>query len=145
MGFRWVWASLGIIALALPALELVAIYQVWGVLGAWTLAWLALAALAGFWLMALERLAFLPRVVATLAGGGSPWGILTGSGLRFVGAGLLIFPGPLSDALGLLLLLASLIPGGARAGRDAPPMGAPRHGPRAANDDIIEGEYKRVD
>lgn len=145
MGFRWVWASLGIIALALPALELVAIYQIWGLIGAWTLAWLALAALAGFWLIALERLAFLPRIVASLSGGASPWGIITGSGLRFVAAGLLIFPGPLSDAVALLLLLASLLTGGVQPTRAPPGMGSPRHGPRAANDEIIEGEYKRVD
>jgi UPF0716 protein FxsA len=142
MVFRWVAVILGIIALGLPLLELVGIYQVWGVAGWWTLAWLALSALAGIWLMALERLAFLPRMVASLANGGAPFGVLTGSGLRFVAAALLIFPGFFSDAVAVLLLLYSLLPGRAR------PVAAGRgqqHAPRAANEDIIEGEYRRVD
>ncbi len=133
-----------IIAVALPLLELVGIYHVWGMYGAWTLAWLLLAVLLGMWLMALERLAFLPRLLAAMAQGGAPLGVLTGSGLRFIAAGLFMFPGFFSDAAGLLLLLASLVPGlGARSPQQAA-TGA-RHGPRAANDDVIEGEFHRVD
>lgn len=122
-------------------LELVGIYQIWRVAGWWTLAWLALSALAGIWLLALERVTFLPRMLASLAGGEAPFSLLTGSGLRFIAAGLLIFPGPYSDLLAILLLLTSLLFGaGAK-----PAPGRPQTGPRAANDDIIEGEYHRVD
>lgn len=143
MGLRWVAVILGIIALALPLLELVGIYQVWGIIGWWTLVALALAALAGIWLMALERLTFMPRMLAAMANGGAPFGILTGSGLRFVAAGLLIFPGFFSDAVALFMLLASLLAG--RRGSAARGPGGPAHGPRAANDDVIEGECRRVD
>jgi len=143
MGLRWVAVILGIIALALPLLEMVGIYHVWGIAGWWTLVALALAGMAGIWLMALERLTFLPRIVAVMANGGAPFGILTGSGLRFVAAGLLIIPGFFSDAVALVLLLASLLPG--RRGQARPADGRPTQGPRAANDDVIEGEYRRVD
>jgi UPF0716 protein FxsA len=132
---------LAIIAFALPVLELVGIYQIWQVAGGWTLVWLAMAGLFGLWLMALERLAFLPRMLASLASGSAPFAVLTGSGLRFIAAGLLIFPGALSDGLALILLLASLF----FSSPQMPAPEAPRHGPRAANDDIIEGEYKRMD
>lgn len=139
---------LGIIALALPVLELVGIYHIWQLAGWWTLVWLALAVIAGIQLMALERLAFLPRMMASLSSGQMPFAILTGSGLRFVAAGLLIFPGAISDALALVLLLVSLFfrgPKSAASGADAAGTATPGYRPRAANDDIIEGEFRRED
>ncbi len=147
MALRWVAGSLGIIALALPLLELVGIYQVWHYAGWWTLALLALAALAGIWLMALERLAFMPRMLATLASGAAPFAVLTGSGIRFIAAGLLIFPGFFSDALAVLLILASLFFRGAApsAAPRQPGGGMPPRDGRAANDDVIEGEFERID
>jgi UPF0716 protein FxsA len=125
--------------LAFPALEMVAIYQLWTVLGWWTLAWLLLAAMIGFQIIAREREVFMARVMATLGAGGMPFGVLTRGGLRFLAAGLLIFPGPISDVIAVVLLLASLFVGARGVARD--------HGvgPRAANDDVIEGEYHRVD
>jgi UPF0716 protein FxsA len=140
MGLRWIGAILPIIALAFPALELVAIYQLWPLMGWWTLVWLLLAAMLGFWLIALERLTFMPRIMASIAGGGMPFGVLTRGGLRFLGAGLLIFPGPISDAIGLCLLLASLVVGARGSSQRQSGLGQ-----RAANDDVIEGEYHRVD
>jgi UPF0716 protein FxsA len=148
MGLRWIGAMLGIIALALPVLELVGIYQIWQIAGWWTLVWLAMAVIAGIQLMALERLAFLPRMMASLSSGQMPFAILTGSGLRFVAAGLLIFPGAISDVVALALLLVSLFFRGPRSGRaDAasPETTAPGYRPTAANDDIIEGEFRRED
>lgn len=135
---------LGIIALALPVLELVGIYQAWQVAGWWTLVWLAGAALFGLWLMALERLAFLPRLAAAMSGGGAPFSVLTGSGLRFIAAGMLVFPGFISDALALALLIGSVFLGGS-GGKPARDAGRRTHAPRAANDDVIEGECRRVD
>jgi hypothetical protein len=43
----------------------------------------------------------------------------------------------------LLLLLASLFLGG--ASKTAPSVGRQPPGPRAANDDVIEGDFRRVD
>ena len=136
MGLRFLAALLPIIALAFPLLELVGIYQVWQSIGWWTLVWLALAVLAGSWLLALERVAFMPRMTLSMMNGETPFSVLTESGLRFMAGGLLIFPGPFSDVLALLLLVASLFVAG----------GGPPKGRRpSANDDIIEGEYRRVD
>lgn len=139
---------LGIIALALPVLELVGIYHIWQMAGWWTLVWLVLAVIAGIQLMALERLAFLPRMMVSLSSGQMPFAILTGSGLRFVAAGLLIFHGALSDAVALMLLLVSLFFRGPKPvprGAADPEATAPGYRTRAANDDIIEGEFRRED
>ncbi|MFN3593092.1 MAG: FxsA family protein [Thiobacillaceae bacterium] len=128
-------AGLWIIAFGLPALELVGIYPIWQTIGAWTLAWLALAAAAGVWLLRREHRDFLPRLAQTLALGHTPLGVLLASFRRVIAALLLIFPGLVSDALALILLAW---PGG------RPPR--PRaSGPRPAADDVIEGEYRRID
>lgn len=136
MGLRLFAALLPIIALAIPLLELVGIYQIWQWLGWWTLAYLGLAVLAGMGLLMLERVAFLPRMALSMMNGETPFSVLTESGLRFLAGGLLIFPGPVTDGMALVLLVISLFVAGAPVAK----------GHRAAaNDDVIEGDYRRVD
>lgn len=128
-------AGFWIIAFGLPALELVGIYQIWQTIGAWTLTWLALALAIGVWLLRREHRAFLPRLIEALAYGHAPMGVLLASFRRIIAALLLIFPGVVSDALALVLLAW---PGG------RPPR--PRGGrARTTADDVIEGEYRRID
>jgi UPF0716 protein FxsA len=127
-----------IIALAFPVLEIIGIVLLWERIGFWTLLWLLLAALAGAALIALERMAFLPGLAASLLNGGHPFVALKASGLRFLAGLLFIFPGPVSDVLALILLLWSGF-------RPAGPAPARRPPGRAANDDVIEGDWRRVD
>ncbi len=126
-----------IIALAFPVLELIGIISIWGDIGAWTLLWLFLAAVAGSTLISLERVAFMPGLAAAMLAGGNPLATLKASGLRFLAGLLLIFPGAISDVLALLLLLW--------AGFRPPPPRTPRGPGAAANDDVIEGEFRRMD
>lgn len=126
-----------IIALAFPVLEIIGIVLVWDRIGFWTLLWLLLAMLAGMALIALERVAFLPGLAAAMLAGGNPFDSLKASGLRFLAGLLLIIPGPLSDAAALLLLLW--------AGLRPSPPAMPRRPGQAANDDVIDGDYRRVD
>lgn len=123
---------LTIIALGLPALELVGIVLIWREIGAWTLAWLSGAALLGFWLLRREHLDFLPRLARAMTDGHTPWAVLFASFRRVLAALLLIFPGAGSDLLALLLLIW---PGGR----------PPRRPPSRRPDEVIEGEYRRVD
>lgn len=136
-----------IIALAFPLLELYGIVTVWHWIGGWTLVWLLAAALAGGALIAAERLTFMPRMVGVMMGGENPFAALKGSGMRFLAGALLMFPGFFSDILaGLFLLLSLFQPTPTMRhwqGEDDGPR-APGPG-RAANDDVIEGEYHRVD
>ncbi len=126
-----------IIALAFPVLELVGIIYIWGTIGPWTLLWLLLAVLAGAALISVERIAFLPGLAGAMLGGGNPFAALKVSGLRFLAGVMLIFPGPISDVLAIFLLLLSGF-------RPTPrrPAGRPEN---AANDDVIEGDYRRID
>lgn len=129
-----------IIALGLPVLELVGIYWVWQGLGAWTLAWLAWAVVAGVMLIAHERMHFAPRMAQSLFNGSAPLIVLLGSGLRFLAGVLLILPGALSDLTALVLLLFSLF---RKPAAVAPSQTVRPGGP--GRDDAIEGEYRRVD
>jgi len=126
-----------IIALAFPALEIVGIVLIWGEIGVWTLLWLLLAILAGSALISLERAAFMPGLAVAMSGGGNPFETLKASGLRFLAGLLLIFPGAISDVAALLLLLWA-------GSRPVPPR-MPRGPGAAANDDVIEGDYRRID
>jgi len=128
-----------IIALAIPVLELVGIYWIWQFLGPWTLAWLAAGVLGGALLIAHERARFAPRMVQSLLQGSAPLAVLLGSGARFLAGVLLILPGAMSDAVALVLLLAAL-----GRGRGDLPSGPPP-GDRRDPDDVIEGEYRRMD
>ncbi len=125
--------AFAIIALGLPALELAGIYQIWQAIGAWTLLWLMLAVAAGVWLLRREQLEFLPRLMYAAFEGETPLAALWASGRRVLAALLLIFPGALSDVLALVLLLWP-----------SPPRPRGPRRPRAA-DEVIEGEYRRVD
>ncbi|MDD4881146.1 MAG: FxsA family protein [Gallionellaceae bacterium] len=127
-----------IIALAFPVLEIIGIISIWDRIGAWTLLWLLLAVLAGSALISLERIAFMPSLAAAMATGGNPFEAIKASGLRFLAGVLLIFPGAISDVMALILLLW--------AGFQPPAPPPARRGPdRAANDDVIEGDFRRVD
>lgn len=127
-----------IIALAFPVLELIGIILIWGEIGFWTLLWLLLAAIAGAALISLERVAFMPGLAAAMLAGGNPLEAVKASGLRFLAGLLLIFPGAIGDVFALVLLLWAGF-------RPPPPPRMPRGPGAAANDDVIEGDFRRVD
>lgn len=125
-----------IIALAFPVLELAGIVALWHKIGAWTLLWLLADVFLGAALIASERATFMPRMMQGMMDGGNPIALLMDSGLRFMAGVLFIFPGMISDVVALILLLWS--------GLRPPPRMPPGRGP-AANDDVIEGDFRRVD
>lgn len=125
-----------IIAVGVPALELTGIYLIWREIGAWTLAWLASAALLGIWLLRQEHVAFMPRIAQAVLDGHTPFAALFASLRRVLAGLLLIFPGAGGDLLALVLLLWP--------GR-RPPGAPPPRAPRPAEGEVIDGEFRRVD
>ncbi|HUW51476.1 MAG TPA: FxsA family protein [Sulfuricella sp.] len=120
------------ILLGFPALEIYVLIKLSGFIGWWLLLWLLASAALGSWLVR-EAGAMVPqRLFAALQSGHSLSLALLFS-FRTVLAGLLlIFPGIVSDFLALILLLL-------------PPPKVPGP-PAAANDEnIIEGDWERVD
>lgn len=137
MGQRF-WAAIWpIIALAFPVLEMVGIYRIWQGVGLWTLVWLGLAMMAGFALIAAERVAFMPRLAEAMLTGTHPLALLFVSGQRFLAGILFIFPGAISDVVALLLLL--------HAGWSPAPPQRPGRPARPGEKDVIEGEFRRMD
>ncbi len=142
----------GIIAVAIPALEIVGIYLVGSRIGlGWTLIWLVAAVIGGGMVINQERASFMPRLQQAMAQGHPPFGLLWASGRRFLAGVLLIVPGPFSDAIALILLLwprPKLAPLGASA-PDQTESGRPQGQSRAksgeAGGEVIEGEYRRED
>ncbi|MCU0841580.1 MAG: FxsA family protein [Thiobacillaceae bacterium] len=125
-----------IIALGVPALELVGIYLIWREIGAWTLIWLAGAALLGIWLLRQEHVAFVPRIAQAVLDGHTPFAVLFASLRRVMAGLLLIFPGAGSDLLAVLLLLW---PGRRPPESPPPPRARPPQG------EVIDGEFRRMD
>jgi len=121
-----------LVVLGFPALEIYTMFAVADYTGWWLLAWLALSALAGWLLLKEESMAIFGRLAMAVQNGQSPFAALWDSGRTMLAALLLIFPGVLSDAVALILLVL--------------PNKSDRVNVSATPDDgIIEGEVRVVD
>ncbi len=120
------------ILLAFPLADLYATWQVaeW-IGGTWTLLWVLTAALLGWRLLRRTPTRLVASLQSALLTGRSPLRVLAAEGGTVVAGLLLLFPGVLSDAAALPFLLAGLF---------LRPPGPPA---TAANDEILEGEYRR--
>lgn len=140
-----------LLLLSFPVLEAIGIFWVAGEIGAWVLLWLLLAAVAGILLVRFERVAWGARVLFSVQSGAHPLSALFASGRILLAGGLLVFPGFISDALALGLLLTPgtwtrrkpdpLRP----ANDDAPsPQPSPSRGEGAnVTPTTIDGEFRR--
>ncbi len=156
-------AALAIVAL--PLLEIALLIKAGQVWGFWPVLGIVVGTgVAGVWTMRHQGLSVLTRMSEAAADGREPHALLVDSGLRLLAGLLLLLPGLMTDALGLLLLLPpvrALIASrvlvtsvvmwrhNRRAGaqaehpesreRDVPPR-------RPATDAlVIEGEFERLD
>jgi UPF0716 protein FxsA len=121
------WLLLAIL-LGFPLLELWAAVLVAQHIGWWLLLWLIASVVLGVNLIRNQQFALLGNVMRALQQGQDPFPAIFASG-RILLAGLLfIFPGVVSDALALLLLLWPR-----------------RRAPTPVASDVIEGEFRRED
>lgn len=101
MRFGWIVLLL----LSFPVLEAIGIFWVADAIGGWVLLWLLLAAVVGVLLIRLERVAWGARLLFAVQSGQSPLLSLFASGRILLAGSLLVFPGFISDAAALVLLL----------------------------------------
>lgn len=119
------------ILLGFPAVEIFVLAKLAGAIGWWLLLWLILSAFAGWTLIQEEKLAMFGRLFSSLQSG-QPLGFAVLDSLRTMIAGvLLIFPGVVSDAIALILLLLPR------------PKVSQRPAATAEEEIIIEGEWQR--
>lgn len=133
-----------ILMLLLPIAEIYAFVEIGGLLGGWlTVLWVIASALAGVVLLKWHGIATIRRVQASMMQGELPARAMFDGALLFFSAVLLIIPGFITDALGLLLLLPPVrwLLLHALMRRAIPfPQG---HDPRYRRSDTIEGEFRR--
>ena len=127
MRLKWVV----LLVLSFPVLEAIGLYWLANQIGWWVLVWLALSAMTGLTLIRFERTAWSMRLLSTLQSGSHLGASLFASGRMLLAGILLVFPGVISDLLALVLLL---LPGTLKSRSRVP---------RAANDDVLEGEFRR--
>jgi UPF0716 protein FxsA len=138
-----------LILLAFPVLEIWLLIELadnygWGLLG-----YLLIVAILGWRLILDEKQIIFGRVAQTLSQGGTPAKVLFGSAKNMIAGILLIIPGVITDVFAVLLLL---IPSPKPLNfEQETTSGFESHARRrtgtrsAANDDVIEGEFKRED
>lgn len=129
-----------IITLALlvfPIAEIAILISLANQYGWWVLLYLAVVALLGLQLIRDEKLLFFGRMIQSLMQGGNPVKAIFGSARNIIAGVLLIIPGVITDIIAVVLLLIPVNKDGQNASE--------YQIPKAANDDVIEGEFRRED
>lgn len=124
-----------LILLAFPVLEILVLIELADNFGGWVLAYLIIIAILGWRLILDEKFQLAGRVMQTLSQGGTPAKALFLSIKNLIAGVLLIIPGVITDALAVVLLLIPT-PSNSQTASDYTSA-------RAANEDVIEGEYRR--
>jgi len=160
-GFRWVQAVLFTVFILLPLVEIYVIVQVGQEIGAlWTIGLLVLSAVVGTWLIKHEGARTWRALREAVDSGRMPATEIADGALILVGGTLLVAPGFISDAVGILLIfpltrpifrallaaaVARRIASGAIDVRGTGPVpGGPQErrgpGPRPASGPVVRGE-----
>lgn len=124
----YIWLIL-LILLGFPVAEVWVMVLLAQKIGWWLLVWLVGSTLLGITLLREERFAFFGRVMAAAQQGGDPLQAMLTSGRLMLAGMLLVFPGVISDALALLVLI----------------WPRRRMKPRGHDLEIIEGQFRRED
>jgi UPF0716 protein FxsA len=99
-------ALFAVLFLVVPLVELFVLIQVGQVIGVWnTIGLLIVMSILGGWLMKREGLGVIRRIRASLDAGRVPGTELVDGFLILLGGALMLTPGFVSDALGMLLLV----------------------------------------
>lgn len=128
-----------LILLAFPFAEIFLLVELANRYGWWLLVYLVVIGYLGLQLVRGEKLMMSAKMMQSLAAGGNPVKTLLGSARNMVAGVLLMIPGVITDLIAVILLL---IPFG------KPTLGTSSNQPyqrtKAANDDVIEGEFTEI-
>jgi len=142
--------ALLLLFVAFPLLELALLIKSGEVIGFWpTVAILLAAAVLGFLVIRRQGLSMVNRMFATMSEGRFPLETLIDSYVLITAGFLLIAPGLISDAIGLVLLVPPLRRWGIRRALSGHGGGPPGSGgvrrSRPGRTIVIEGTYERLD
>lgn len=123
--------------LAFPVAEIWILISLAQQYGWWVVLYIIGIALLGLQLIRDEKQQLSGRMMQNLTQGGNPMKAMFGSARNIIAGVLLIIPGVITDIIAVILLLIPIKNGGQN-----PPA---YKGEKAANDDVIEGEFHRED
>ncbi|WP_020167114.1 MULTISPECIES: FxsA family protein [Methylotenera] len=144
---------IGLILLAFPFAELFLLISLADAYGWWLLFYLVVVGFLGLQLIRGEKLLMTAKMMQSLTAGGNPVKTMIGSARNMVAGVLLIIPGVITDIIAVVLLLIPISKQLNKQGADATnqyqqPFQQPQYQQTpnvgAANEDVIEGEYKHV-
>ncbi len=132
-----------IILLAFPFVELFLLIQLGNEYGWWLLLYLVVIGYLGLQLIRGEKLLISAKMMQSLSSGGNPIKTILGSARNMVAGVLLIIPGIITDIIAVILLLIPI----SKPGLDSSTSNQYQQSTNrnAANDDVIEGEYTKID
>jgi len=126
-----------LILLTFPIAEIWILVSLMHQYGWWVVLYLVVVAALGLQLIRDEKLLFSGRMMQSLTQGGNPMKAMFGSARNIFAGVLLIIPGVMTDVIAAVLLLIPI------SNKAQKPQSYQSE--KAANDDVIEGEFHRED
>jgi UPF0716 protein FxsA len=134
---------IGLILLAFPFAEIFLLVELADRYGWWLLVYLVVIGYLGLQLIRGEKLLMSAKMMQSLSAGGNPVKTMLGSARNMVAGVLLIIPGIITDMIAVVLLLIPF--GKPNANTTTNTQYQQSNYEKAANDDVIEGEYTKID
>ena len=138
---------IGLILLAFPFAELFLLINLADRYGWWLLFYLVVIGYLGLQLIRGEKLLLTAKMMQSMAAGGNPVKTMLGSARNMVAGILFIIPGVITDIIGVILLLVPVSkqnPNPTTNQYEQASQQPYQQKPRAANDDVIEGEFVEI-
>ncbi len=129
-----------LILLAFPFAEIFLLVNLAHKYGWWVLVYLVVIGYLGLQLIRGEKLLMLAKMMHSLTSGGNPIKTLLGSARNMVAGIFLIIPGVITDMIAVILLLIPI----SKQKLTGATNHQQTHYEKAANDDVIEGEYTEI-
>ena len=146
-----------LILLAFPFAEIFVLIQLGDRYGWWLLLYLVAAGFLGLQLIRGEKLLITAKMMQSLSSGGNPIKTMLGSARNMVAGVLLIIPGIITDIIAAILLLIPINNANSKAAQNTTtnhqqtdetifnqPNFKHKSSAKAANDDVIEGEFTEI-
>jgi UPF0716 protein FxsA len=122
--------------IAFPIVEIWILINLFHQYGWWVSLYLVVMFLLGLQLIRDEKILFSGRILQVINQGGNPMKAMFGSARNIIAGILLIIPGVLTDLIAVVLLLIPV---------NKNDIKSSAFNQKAANDDVIEGEFHRED
>jgi UPF0716 protein FxsA len=126
-----------LLLIAFPIAEIWILIHLADEYGWWVLLYLVVVTMLGLQLIREEKLLFSGRMMQSLMQGGNPVKAVFGSARNIIAGVLLVIPGAITDIIAIILLLIPV--------KNNKTTSDKFTNKPAANDDVIEGEFKRED